>query len=143
MSKYLHIFIILNVFFFYSNQISKSNTRSQECYIITKKNNKTLEGTNLEFFSSSTLSSFLPHFLLLFFSLLSNFGSPLFSFPPSSSSSLLFSSSLFFFSLQPPLSFLFYFILAPYVSLFSFFGSLFLFFFFYLFLSFFLYFILH
>ena len=112
MSKDLHIFLILNMFF-NSNQILKSNTRSQECYIVTKKNNKALKGTNLELFSSSTLSSFLPHFLLLFFSLLSNFGSPppLFLLPlsfPFFLPSFLFFFVFFFFPLQPFLLPLFY-----------------------------------
>ena len=107
MSKDLHIFLILNVFFFNSNQVSKSNTRSQECYIITKNNNKALEGINFEFFSSSTLSSFLPHFLLLFFSLLSNSVSPpsLFLLPLFFPSFL--SLPLFFFLPFPPFSTLF------------------------------------
>ena len=92
--------------FFYSNQISKSNTRSQECYIITKKIIRHWKALTLSF---SLLLHFL-HFFLTF-----SFSSFLYSqilAPP-----LLFSSFLFFlpsflfffvfFSLQPPLSFYF------------------------------------
>ena len=73
--------------FFYSNQISKSNTRSQECYIITKKIIRHWKALILSF---SLLLHFL-HFFLTF-----SFSSFLYSqilAPP---------SSLFLFPLPPP-----------------------------------------
>ena len=141
MSKYLHIFIILNVFFFYSNQISKSNTRSQECYIITKKLIRHWKALTLSF---SLLLHFL-HFFLTF-----SFSSFLYSqilAPP-----LLFSSFLFFLP-----SFLFFFVFffsptSPFIFILFYFGSICISFFpfwipfSFLFLSFFIfffYFILH
>ena len=113
MSKDLRIFLILNVFL-NSNQISKSNTRSQECYIITKKIIKHWKVPTLSF---SLLLHFLHFFLTFSFS--SSFSPSLFLLPPSFSTSLTFlappsssknppfsSSSLLCFSsfpsLQPP-----------------------------------------
>ena len=109
MSKGLYIFLILNVFYFNSNQISKSNTRSQEYYIITKKIIRHWKVPTLSF---SLLLHFLHLFLTLSFS--SYFSPSLFLLPLSFSSSRFFFCSLFsllknspffFFSsssLQPP-----------------------------------------
>ena len=87
MSKGLYIFLILNVFYFNSNQISKSNTRSQEYYIITKKIIRHWKVPTLSF---SLLLHFLHLFLTLSFS--SCFSPSLFLLP------LSFSSSHFFFA---------------------------------------------